>query len=81
MLRNNSSEQAIHYESLSKDIYGLKIVHISDIHYGRTIHEKELENLVKQINLTKPDILVFTGDLIDKDTQLSSEEENKIIEI
>lgn len=77
----NVKEQAIHYENLSKDIYGLKFVHISDIHYGRTIHEKELENLVKQINLTKPDILVFTGDLIDKDTQLSSEEENKIIEI
>lgn len=49
------------------DIYhGLKIVHISDIHYGSTIGEKELETLTNEINAINPDILVFTGDLIDE---------------
>lgn len=45
---------------------GLKIVHITDIHYNRTFKEKELENLVKKINLINPDIIVLTGDLLDK---------------
>ncbi len=54
-------------------IHGYKIAHVSDIHYGKTTNKKELEALVKKINLTKPDILFFTGDLIDKDTNLTEE--------
>ena len=46
---------------------GMKIVHFSDLHYGSTIHEAQVTNLVKKINELKPDIVVFTGDLIDKD--------------
>lgn len=46
------------------DNHGLKIVHISDIHYNSKIKEKEMEELVEKINLTKPDIVVFTGDLL-----------------
>lgn len=65
------NEHKIIYNNLSKDFYGFKIVHISDIHYGRTINKKELQNLVKKINLTKPDIVVLTGDLIDRDTDLT----------
>lgn len=46
---------------------GLKIVHISDIHYGGTFKEKELKKLVKKVNLINPDIIVITGDIFDKD--------------
>lgn len=46
---------------------GLKIVHISDIHYDRTIKEKELKNLVKKVNLINPDIIVITGDIFDRE--------------
>ncbi len=59
--------------SLPISYYGLKVVHFSDMHYGRTIKEKELKILVDKINLTKPDIVVFTGDLIDKDVILTEE--------
>ena len=45
--------------------HGLKIVHLSDVHYGSTINEKELNNIVNKINEIKPDIVVLTGDLID----------------
>lgn len=65
-------EYKINYSSLSDDFYGLKIVHITDIHYGRTVLNEELEILVKKINLTKPDVVVLTGDLIDKDTKLTN---------
>lgn len=67
----NVKEYKIINQSLPKSYYGLKIVHFSDLHYGRTIKEKELINLVNKINLTKPDIVVFTGDLVDKDRILT----------
>lgn len=46
---------------------GLKIVHLTDIHYNRTFKEKELKKLVKKINLINPDIIVLTGDLLDRE--------------
>lgn len=67
------NEHKIVINNLSKDFYGFKIVHITDIHYGRIINEKELNNLVNKINLIKPDIVVLTGDFIDKDTELNDE--------
>lgn len=69
----NVKEYKLVHETLPKSYYGLKIVHFSDLHYGRTIKEKELIRLVNKINLTKPDIVVFTGDLVDKDCILTEE--------
>lgn len=62
-------------------MHGLKIVHISDIHYGRITYEKQLKNLVKKINLTKPDLVILSGDLIDKDTKVTGEMADQISSI
>ena len=71
------------YKVVNKNIpssfYGLKIVHFSDIYYGKSINKKELVNLVEEINLTKPDIVIFTGDLIDKDTIYTEDIEKDLI--
>ena len=61
------------------NFYGLKIVHVTDLHYGMT-NEKKLKKLVKEINLTKPDIVLFTGDLVDKKTEYNKEIDNILIE-
>ena len=61
------------------NFYGLKIVHVTDLHYGMT-NEKKLKKLVKEINLTKPDIVLFTGDLVDKNTKYNKEIDNILIE-
>lgn len=61
------------------NFYGLKIVHVTDLHYGMT-NEKKLKKLVKEINLTKPDIVLFTGDLVDKNTKYNKEIDNVLIE-
>lgn len=66
-------------DNIPKSFYGLKIVHFSDLHYGMSVNEDVLSNLVNNINKTKPDIVVFTGDLIDRDTTYTEEIKNIII--
>lgn len=66
-------------KNLPNSFYGLKIVHFSDLYYDKSINKKELSNIVNEINLTKPDIVIFTGDLIDKDTIYTEDIENDLI--
>lgn len=53
----------------------LKIVQCSDIHLGPDYNMAHLERLVKKINEAKPDILVFTGDLVDNNKTFKDKEE------
>ena len=74
-------EYRIESNILTKNFSGLKIVHFSDLHYSKDTKKEDLENLVNKINLTKPDIVIFTGDLINKSYKLSDEEKDMIINI
>lgn len=67
-------EYKITNPKLPNSFYGFKIVHMSDIHYGRIIHKKELENIIFKINQLKPDIVVLTGDLLDQSQTLSDQD-------
>lgn len=73
-------EYKIKNTKLPTSFYGLKIIHISDIHYGRTIGIKEFSKIVEEINLRKPDIVVFTGDLFDNNKSLTKEDVKDITE-
>ena len=53
--------------------YGLKVVHFTDLHYGMSVDDKKLPYLVETINKTKPDIVIFTGDLVDRHTKVTDE--------
>ena len=55
---------------------GTKIVHFSDILYGTTIQEKNIDKLVTKINELKPDIVVFTGDLFNSTIHLEEKNYN-----
>ena len=59
-------EYGIETNKIDDKMDGLKIVHFSDIHYGTTINKDELDRVIKKINKIKPDIILFTGDLFDK---------------
>lgn len=61
-------------KNLPENFRGLKIVHISDIHYGQTTTKKELANVVKQANEYNPDIIVISGDLLDQDITYTEQE-------
>lgn len=56
--------------SLPYSFHGTKIVHFSDILYGSTINEKNLNRIVNQINELKPDVLIYTGDLFNDNFHL-----------
>ena len=64
-------------EKLPVSFHGLKIVQISDINYGSTFTEGDLEKIINKINELNPDIVFFTGNLIDK--SLILDKENKDI--
>lgn len=65
-------------DKLPDNFHGLKIVHFSDIYYGSTVKEKEISNLVKKINELKPDIIVFTGDLLNNNINLKEKDLNLV---
>lgn len=72
-------EYPIYTTELGESFDGFKIVQFSDLHYGSTIGLKELKKTVKEINSLKPDIIIFTGDLVEQDVTLSDKEVNNII--
>ena len=69
-----TKEYTILHNSLPTGFDGLKIVHFSDIHYNRAITLEKVEKIVEEINLINPDIVVFTGDLTDKDAILNNDD-------
>ena len=62
-------------DNIPSNFDGLKIVHISDIHYGRTTKENELKKLVEKVNILNPDIIVITGDILDKNLEIEDSKE------
>lgn len=67
-------EYKIETTKLDDNYDSFKIVHFTDLHYGTTVNKKELKRLVNKINDQKPDVIVFTGDLVDRKVKLSDKE-------
>lgn len=73
-------EYKISNKNFVENFYGFKVVHISDIHYGRITKKTELNHLLKKINELKPDLVFFTGDLLDKETNLNNKQVKELTE-
>jgi len=69
-----TKEYSLNNQSIPEGFDGLKIVHFSDLHYNRAITISKVKSIIKEINLINPDIVVFTGDLIDKDVNLTTKD-------
>ncbi|QJD85573.1 metallophosphoesterase [Cohnella herbarum] len=59
--------------NLPRSFARLRIVHFSDVHFGEYSEPELLTELVKQTQQLKPDLICFTGDLIDYSTSYISE--------
>lgn len=55
----------INIKGLSKDLDGLKIVQLSDMHLTSFYrHKKQLQKVITEVNQLNPDLLINTGDFI-----------------
>lgn len=68
----------INNENIPNGYTGFKIAHFSDFHYNKVTGMDKLKTLVKKVNETKPDLIVFTGDFIDKNYSLTDSEATNI---
>ncbi len=71
-------ENVVVNKKVPDNFQGLKIVQFTDLHYGISVNEKKLNQLVKEINRINPDLIVFTGDLIDSNYPLNKDEIKKL---
>lgn len=47
----------------------VRVVQLSDFHYGPWIHAESVRAWVRAAQLEKPDLIVITGDLLDNDSR------------
>ena len=59
---------------IPKGFSGIKIVQFSDTHLGFQFGLKQLEKIIDKINGIRPDIVFFTGDLLDNPTSYKQPE-------
>ncbi len=50
---------------LPPDLDGFSVVQLSDVHYGMLNENGRLTDIVRRVNELQPDLVVFTGDLVD----------------
>ncbi len=65
----------LHFENLPDAFRGMKMVHISDIHSGSLEDHAAVKKGIQKIQELKPDIVFFTGDLVNN---TATEMEDKI---
>ncbi len=51
-------------QNFPESFYGLRIIQLSDLHLTKKVDISYLDILVKKINEQKPDLVVFTGDIL-----------------
>ena len=57
-------EYRVESNILTSNYSGVKIIHFSDLLYKSTIDKDDVKDVVDKINLLRPDIVVFTGNLV-----------------
>ena len=72
------NEYVVRNSNIPDSFYGTKIVHISDIHYKSTTDYLDLKKIINKINLIKPDIVILSGDIFDKDIKYTDKDYEQI---
>ena len=77
----NVVKKHLYYKRLPQAFDGYKIVQISDLHLGTWTSNRPLEEAVKHINKLNPDLVLFTGDLVNYATKEAFRFEKTLSEI
>lgn len=59
--------QQIFLRRLPQGLDGLRVVHLSDLHYGPLVDPRHLERAISIANELKPDLIALTGDYISQE--------------
>ncbi len=71
-------EYKIASNKIPKEFSGNKIVYFSDLLYGSSVFSEDLDYIKSKINILKPDIVIFGGDLILKGFNLNDADKQKL---
>ena len=74
-----TKEYRVESNILTSNFSGIKIVHFSDLLYKSTIDKNDVKELVDKINAYKPDIIVFTGNLVTNSASITTEDTNFLV--
>ena len=72
-------EKRVVSNNLPESFNGCKIIQFTDLQYGSNIFVDEVKNLVEKVNERKPDLIIFTGDLIDGKYKIKNKEQEILI--
>lgn len=62
--------EQLQFSNLPSEFNGFKVVQISDIHIGSFLgHENQVKKAIELVNEQHPDIILFTGDLVNNFTE------------
>ncbi|MFB9972555.1 metallophosphoesterase [Allobacillus sp. SKP2-8] len=67
-------------ERIPKSFEGFRLLQLTDTHIGFNYGMKELDDLIQTIGELDPDLILFTGDLIDDPSTISNQQYAKIID-
>lgn len=76
-----TKEYSINDNNLPTSFNDLKILHFSDILYNNTSYNKDIDKLLEECNLIEPDIVIFSGDLINSQYKLKASDKEYLINI
>ncbi len=65
------NEKQLLFPQLPDALVGLRISHLSDLHFSGRIDQAHFENLVQAVNELRPDLIAITGDICDEAECLS----------
>lgn len=74
-----TKEYKITSNKISNENHGLTILQFSDLHFKSNTSENFLKRLVNKINENKPDIVIFSGDLIDENYKITKDDKKILI--
>jgi predicted MPP superfamily phosphohydrolase len=74
------NEYSVYTENIDDSYNDFKIMQFSDLLYSGNSDNKMLQKIVNKINMYRPDIVIFTGNLFNENYNLNDEDEKYIEE-
>jgi predicted MPP superfamily phosphohydrolase len=68
-LKPNVARKDLSFPNLPKELEGFTICHITDLHVGMWLSGSELASTLEVVKNLNPDLVVITGDLVDRDPE------------